>query len=202
MAITNNPDFQSALEVFYVTMLQEIYWSEIHQVEVLQTMSTAASADALKESFSRHQQQSQTHVERLEKVFGMMTIPAEAEPSIGLQGLFDEGWQVIDETQEGSAQRDVALIIAAQKVEHYEIACYGSLVTLSRTLGRNDIADILVLSLNEEKDTDSLLTGIAEGNINYEASQEPSPELSGQQAEQKDSASMEQQRKEALTERD
>ena len=164
----------SKLDDFFITMLSEIYWSEQNLVNVLSTMAEAATTAELKEAFIRHKQQTQVHVQRLEEVFSMLGIAAEAEPSVGLQGLFDEGWQVIDETDEGSAQRDVALIIAAQKVEHYEMACYGSLITLARTLGQIEVAEHLMPTLTEEKETDALLTIIAEANINAEASEEPS----------------------------
>jgi len=164
--------FHSKLEEFFITMLQEVYWSEKHLVNVLNSMSEAATTTELKEAFHTHREQTATHAQRLEKVFELLELPAQAEPSAGLQGLFDEGWQVIDETEAGTSQRDVALIIAAQKVEHYEITCYGSLITLARTLARFDVAEALIPTLNEEKETDALLTGIAEGSINYEASQE------------------------------
>lgn len=169
----------SKLEEFFVTLLQEIYWSEQHLVTVLDTMSEAATTSELKQAFNNHRDQTRAHIERLEKTFGELNLPPQAEPSAGLQGLFDEGWQVIDETQEGSAQRDVALIIAAQKVEHYEIATYGSIVTLAQTLGRKKIAELLQPTLNEEKETDLLLTEIAEGRINFEASQEPATSENG-----------------------
>jgi ferritin-like metal-binding protein YciE len=175
----NNDMMNSKLEEFFVTLLQEIYWSEQHLVTVLSTMSKAATTSELKNAFDRHRDQTQSHIQRLEDTFGKLNLPPQAEPSAGLQGLFDEGWQVIDETQEGSAQRDVALIIAAQKVEHYEIATYGSIVTLARTLGRNEIAELLQPTLNEEKETDLLLTEIAEGRINYQASQEPATTENG-----------------------
>jgi ferritin-like metal-binding protein YciE len=213
METVNNSSLNSSLEVFMLTMLQEMYWSEVHLVNVLDTMHQVASTTGLKEAFANHRQQTQTHVQRLENVFQLLQMPAEPEMSVGLQGLFDEGWQVIDESQEGSAQRDAALIIAAQKVEHYEIACYGSMVTLARTIGRNDIANILIPTLQEEKETDLLLTGIAEGSINEAASEEPAEPMSqagDQPAGRRQfatsdvdiDADAEQQRKEALTERD
>jgi ferritin-like metal-binding protein YciE len=163
----------SKLDDFFVTMLSEIYWAEQNLVNVLSSMAIAASENELSNAFLQHRDQTQTHIQRLEKVFSQLGISAEPVPSIGLQGLFDEGWQVIDESEEGSAQRDVALIIAAQKVEHYEISCYGSLVTLARTLRQTEVADILALTLQEEKETDSLLTIIAESHINEDASEEP-----------------------------
>ena len=173
MATNENHGVNSKLQQFFTTALQEIYWSEQNLVNVLNTMTDAATTSELKKAFEEHKRQTQEHAQRLEQVFQLLDLPPQAEPSAGLQGLFDEGWQVIDETEEGSANRDVALIIAAQKVEHYEIACYGSLITLARTLGKNDIADILAPTLSEEKETDLLLTDIAEGKINHQASKEP-----------------------------
>lgn len=169
---TNPTTLNSALQEFFVTALQELYWSEINLVNVLKTMAEAATTAELKEAFSQHRQQTDQHARALENVFGLLALEAQQEPSAGLQGLFDEGWQVIDETERGSAQRDVALIIAAQKVEHYEIACYGSLITLAKTLGHREIAEILQPILDEEKQTDAILTSIAESGINREASQE------------------------------
>jgi ferritin-like metal-binding protein YciE len=169
---TQNDAVNSKLQEYFVTGLQEIYWSETNLVKVLTTMSEAATSQELKEAFELHKTQTKTQVERLEQAFAILALPPQAEPSAGLQGLFDEGWQVIDESEEGSAQRDVALIIAAQKVEHYEIACYGSLITLAKTLGHNEVANILGPTLAEEKETDQTLTRIAEGGINAEATQE------------------------------
>lgn len=173
MEILAGSMIHSKLDDFFVTMLSEIYWSEQNLVNVLSSMADAATKEELREAFLTHKQQTRVHAERLEQVFSILGIPPEPVPSVGLQGLFDEGWQVIDETDEGSAQRDVALIIAAQKVEHYEMACYGSLVTLARTLGQIEVANILTPTLEEEKETDAMLTIIAEANINAEASEEP-----------------------------
>ena len=136
MSTQTNTNANTKLEQFFSTALQEIYWSEVNLVNVLTTMKQAATNPELQEAFEKHTEQTRTHVQRLEEAFSQLNIPAQAEPSAGLQGLFDEGWQVIDESEEGSAQRDVALIIAAQKVEHYEIACYGSLLTLAKRLIR------------------------------------------------------------------
>jgi ferritin-like metal-binding protein YciE len=172
---TNSSTLNSALQEFFVTALQEIYWSEVNMANTLATMTEAATTQELKKSFDLHRQQTETHARALENVFSLLALPPQQEPSAGLQGLFDEGWQVIDETEQGSAQRDVALIIAAQKVEHYEIACYGSLITLAKTLGHHEIAKILQPVLEEEKETDAILTSIAEAGINVQASQEAVP---------------------------
>lgn len=177
METTERETAHSKLEVFFNTMLQEIYWSETHLISVLATMRDESTTDALKECFSTHLHQTNTQVQRLDEVFTLLKLPVQPELSAGLQGIFDEGWQVIDETEAGTAQRDVALIIAAQKVEHYEMACYGSLATLARTLGKQEVAGLLEDTLAEEKETDALLTEIAENSINYLASEEPVEEL-------------------------
>jgi ferritin-like metal-binding protein YciE len=162
----------SILFDFFLTSLQELYWAETHLAEVLNSMSTAATTTQLQEAFIEHREETEIHKQRLEEVFSLLAIPPQMQRCMGLQGLFDEGWKVIDETREGTAQRDVALIIAAQKVEHYEIASYGSLITLARTMGQNQIADLLVPTLEEEKETDLALTTIAEASINADATRE------------------------------
>jgi ferritin-like metal-binding protein YciE len=175
MTTVTGPDMtavHSTLEVFFNTMLQEIYWSETNLINVLNSMADAATSQKLKQAFEKHAQQTQTHVSRVEEVFSMLGADVYQKHCIGLQGLFDEGWGVIDETEPGSSQRDVALTIAAQKVEHYEMACYGSLVTLAKTLGRTDVAELLVETLIEEKETDAELTILAESNFNPAASKE------------------------------
>jgi ferritin-like metal-binding protein YciE len=89
-----------------------------------------------------------------------------------MDGIVDEGEEIISDTEDGTATRDVGLIFAGQKVEHYEIASYGGMVSLAKTLGYHEVADLLILTLNEEKTADDLLTGIAENHVNYEAAGE------------------------------
>jgi ferritin-like metal-binding protein YciE len=170
---TDPTTLNSALQEFFVTSLQEMYWSELNLRKSLTTMTEEATTAILKQAFQTHGEETDMHAKALEKVFALLGIPAQPEPCVGLQGLFDEGWQVIDETERGTAQRDVALIIAAQKVEHYEIASYGSLITLANTLGHKEIVELLEPVLAEEKETDAILTSIAKSGINAEASHEP-----------------------------
>ena len=177
---TNSSTLNSALQEFFVTALQEIYWSEVNMANTLATMTEAATTQELKKSFDLHRQQTETHARALENVFSLLALPPQQEPSAGLQGLFDEGWQVIDETEQGSAQRDVALIIAAQKVEHYEIASYGTLATFAEIMGHQDAKDLLGQTLDEEKEADEKLTQVA-GEINFEAETEQGGE--GQEQE-------------------
>jgi ferritin-like metal-binding protein YciE len=175
MSEQHNAGTNPKLQEFFVTSLEQLYWAETHLVSVLTTMSKAATDPSLKQAFDLHSQQTTQHKERLDKVFNLLNLPAKSEPSIGLQGLFNEGWQVIDETGDGSALRDVALIVAAQKFEHYEIACYGSLITLAKTIGQTEIAKILVPTLNEEKETDESLLNfmISQSTYNIMRFKEP-----------------------------
>jgi len=163
----------SKLAVFFHNMINEMYWVEKHLGEVLNTMKQTATTEALQEAFDTHKKETKVQFERIEQIFKEINMPLDEKPSIGMQGLFDEGWQVINETEDGSFQRDVALIIAAQKVEHYEIASYGSLINLATLLGFTKCVKLLQQSLQEEKETDLKLSQLAERQINQSAKDEP-----------------------------
>lgn len=163
---------QTAFEKLFEDLLKDIYWAEQHLVEALQIMSEAATTEALQDAFEEHMHQTQRHVGRLEKVFSLLGKEAQAKKCEAMEGLIKEGKEIIKSTEEGSMTRDAGLIIAAQKVEHYEIASYGSLVQVALTLGHDKIASILELTLNEEEDTDHLLTDIAETDVNPMADHE------------------------------
>jgi ferritin-like metal-binding protein YciE len=105
-------------------------------------------------------------------VFELLGKKAQAKKCDAMAGITEEGAGIIEETEKGTATRDVGLILAAQKVEHYEIATYGGLAQLARTLGYTEVASILETTLGEEKEADTLLTDIAENSVNYEASEE------------------------------
>jgi ferritin-like metal-binding protein YciE len=162
----------SMLLELFTDEIKDIYWAEKHLVKALPKMQKAATSEELQNAFATHLEQTQTHVTRLEQVFEMLEEKAVAKKCEAMEGLVAEAQGVIEDTDEGTATRDVGLIIAAQKVEHYEIACYGSLVTLAKTLDRDDIADVLAETLDEEEETDELLTEIAEDGVNYEATVE------------------------------
>lgn len=166
----------SMLQDFFTDELKDIYWAEKHLVKVLPKMKKAATTEELQSAIEDHLEVTKTHVERLEEVFELLGKKATAKKCDAMAGITEEGEGIIDETEEGTATRDVGLIMAAQKVEHYEIATYGGLVQLARTLGHEDIADILETTLNEEKEADELLTEIAENNVNYQSSEEESEE--------------------------
>lgn len=165
-------DPKSSLLNFFVDEVKDIYWAEKHLIKALPKMKKAATSPELQDAFETHLQQTQEHVARLEEVFNLLGEKPQAKKCDAMEGLIQEGEGVIEDTEDGSATRDVGLIVSAQKVEHYEIATYGGLAQLAKTLGRDDIKEILGATLSEEKETDELLTGIAENNINYEASEE------------------------------
>jgi ferritin-like metal-binding protein YciE len=160
------------LEKFFFDSLKDIYYAEQQLTKALPKMEKAATTEELKEAFSDHLHQTQKHIKRLEKVFTTLGKKAEGKKCEAIDGLVKEADTIINETEAGTMTRDVALIIAAQKVEHYEIAAYGGLVELALTMQLNEVSDILDTTLMEEEDTDRLLTDIAENNINMQAEQE------------------------------
>lgn len=162
----------SMLTDFFNAQLKDIYWAEKHLVKALTKMKKAASSEELVSAFEEHLEVTKQHVVRLEKIFDLLGHKAQAKKCDAMEGLTKEGDSIIEETQEGTATRDVGLIFAAQKVEHYEIATYGSLHQLALTLEYSEIADLLDSTLNEEKEADKTLTSIAKTKVNYEAMEE------------------------------
>jgi len=160
------------LEKFFEDSLKDIYWAEKHLTKALPKMQKAATTDELKNAIQEHTKQTEEHVSRLEQVFELLGKKAQAKKCDAMEGLLKEGDSIVEETEDGSMTRDVGIIMAAQKVEHYEIATYGGLVQLATTMGKDDVAEILNQTLEEEKETDQLLTEIAENNINWEAEME------------------------------
>jgi len=164
----------SPLEKFFLDQLQDIYYAEKKILQSLPKMQSAATTEELKEAFEDHLHQTQRHVRRLEKVFETIDQNAEGKKCEAIEGIAREVESIINETEEGTMTRDAALIIAAQKVEHYEIATYGGLVQLAITMQLHDAADLLDKTLVEEEDTDAHLTEIAENSINLRAEHEGS----------------------------
>lgn len=160
------------LEKFVVDMLKDIYYAEKHLLKAMPKMMKAATSDTLKKAFTDHIEVTRQQVTRLEQAFEIMGKKPQAKKCDAMDGLIAESMSVIEETEKGTMTRDVGLIVSAQKAEHYEIASYGSLVQLTRTMGQDEIADLLEQTLQEEKDTDQLLTQIAENDINLQAEEE------------------------------
>jgi ferritin-like metal-binding protein YciE len=167
-----NAQGNSQLEKFFLDSLKDIYWAEKHLTKALPKMQKAATTEELQSAIEEHITQTEEHVSRLEQVFELLGKKPQAKKCEAMEGLVKEGESVVEETEDGSMTRDVGIIVAAQKVEHYEIATYGGLVQLAKTMGEEDIASILAQTLEEEKQTDLGLTEIAENNINWEAEQE------------------------------
>ncbi len=159
----------SMLHEFFMDALKDIYWAEKALVKGLQKMAKNTTSEDLRTAFEDHREVTQVQIERLEQVFEMMGKKAQAKKCPAMQGLLEESVETIEETEDDTYTRDCALIVSAQKAEHYEIAAYGSLVTLARAMGHTEAADLLQETLDEEKETDQLLTQIAEGHINEEA---------------------------------
>lgn len=162
----------SRLKEFFIDELKDIYWAEKHIVQTLPKMKKAASSEELKNAFEEHLTATKKHVTRVEKAFELLGEKASAKKCEAMEGIIKEGTSIVDETKEGTATRDVGLVLAAQKVEHYEIATYGGLIQLAKTLGHVDVGNLLHQTLEEEKQADELLTGIAENHINYDAAHE------------------------------
>jgi ferritin-like metal-binding protein YciE len=162
----------SQLEKFFTDSLKDIYWAEKALTKALPKMQKAATTEELKTAIEEHITQTEGQIERLEQVFELFGKKPQAKKCDAMEGLIKEGESIVEETEDGSMTRDAGIIMAAQKVEHYEIATYGGLVSLARTLGNDEAAGLLEETLNEEKQTDEGLTEIAEGSINWAAEQE------------------------------
>jgi ferritin-like metal-binding protein YciE len=166
---------KESLKKIFEELLQDTYNAEKQILKALPELAKAAYNEQLQDAFESHLEQTKRQVERLEKIFDRLRIDKGNEICEALEGLVKEAKEIIDEHEKGIT-RDVALIIAAQKVEHYEIAAYGSLVELADVLGLNRTADILERTLIEEKEADCLLSDIAQ-DVNDEAYEESPAEL-------------------------
>ncbi|HVE60239.1 MAG TPA: ferritin-like domain-containing protein [Chitinophagaceae bacterium] len=175
-ASSGNTDFakeETKLKELFIEELKDIYWAEKHLTKALPKMAKAATSEELRSAFEEHLTITQEQIARVEQTFQILDMTPRAKKCEAMEGLVKEAQGVIEDTDEGSATRDVALIIAGQKVEHYEIATYGSLVQLAKTMGKEEIAELLQLTLDEEKEADETLTELAMSGININAENEP-----------------------------
>jgi ferritin-like metal-binding protein YciE len=163
---------ESALKELFVDSLKDLYWAEKHLTKDLKKLAKAATSEELRTAFETHATETELQVQKLEQVFELIGEKAVAKKCEAMAGLSKEAEELTESTEEGTEVRDVALISAAQKVEHYEIASYGTLKTLANVLGLTDAQSILEEILEEEKKTDVLLTELAEGFINEAAANE------------------------------
>lgn len=170
---TGNQDMpNSQFHELFMNELKDIYWAEKNLVKALGKMQKAATSEELANAISEHQEVTKGHVSRLEQVFELMGQAPRAKKCEAMEGLISEGEEVVSETEEGTAVRDAGIIICSQKIEHYEIAAYGSLRTLAAKMGHNEAAQLFEQTLSEEKEADSTLTQLAESSVNEEASAE------------------------------
>lgn len=158
------------LRELYVDELKDLYSAENQLVKALPKMAKAASSDELRQGFEDHLEQTKGHVQRLEKIFESLDENPKGKKCMGMEGLIKEGSEVMGEDFEG-ALMDAALIGAAQRVEHYEIAAYGTVVEFANVLGESEQASLLKETLDEEKETDEKLTEAAK-EINQQANQD------------------------------
>jgi ferritin-like metal-binding protein YciE len=148
--------------------LKDIYDAEKQLTKALPKLAKKATSEELRQAFEEHLQQTEQHIERLEQAFEQLELPARGKPCEGMKGLIREGQEMIGEAGD-DATRDALMIASAQKVEHYEIASYGSARTWANLLGKTEVASLLEETLEEEKETDKRLTSIAESIVNPEA---------------------------------
>lgn len=168
----NPQETTSLLELFFIEQVKEILAAERQLKEFLPLLRDAAGSPELKEVFDDHLIATVKHAARAEKLLSWFNRDASADKSKAMEGLIAEAIQIINFTKEGTMTRDAALIIAAQKIEHYEMASYGGLIQLAITMKLNDAAELLESTLMEEEEADKLLTDVAETKINIEAEEE------------------------------
>ena len=154
-------------DLFYDT-LKDIYYAERQVLKALPKMARAAQAPELKAAFEKHKEETEGHVERLQQVFEIIGKPARGKTCDAILGIIEEGKSIMDEFK-GTAALDAGLVAAAQAVEHYEIARYGTLKTWAQQMGLNDAARLLDQTLREEIATDQKLTQLAEAEANRKA---------------------------------
>lgn len=158
------------LQDLLIDQLKDLYNAEGQLIKALPRMAKAASHPQLRSAFEKHLKETQGHVTRLEKVFESFGAKARGKKCLAMEGIIAEGKELLDEDAEPDVL-DAGLIGAAQKVEHYEIATYGTVRTYARLLGNNQAATLLQQTLDEEGNTDKKLTQLAESLINIEAAQ-------------------------------
>jgi ferritin-like metal-binding protein YciE len=159
---------EKQLDDLFLDTLKDIYYAERQILKALPKMAKAATSPELKAGFEQHHTETEGQVERLQQVFEILGKPARGKTCDAILGILEEGKEIMDEYK-GAVALDAGLVAAAQAVEHYEIARYGTLVTWAQQLGHTDIAELLSATLEEEKSTDSKLTKLATSAVNAKA---------------------------------
>jgi ferritin-like metal-binding protein YciE len=156
------------LEKLYINELRDLYSAENQLLKALPKMAKGASSAELKEAFENHLAETETHVERLEQIFKDLEENPKGKTCHGMKGLIEEGSEILEEEGEESVL-DAGIIVAAQKVEHYEMAGYGSVRAFAQLLGQEEAAQLLQTTLDEESKANELLNQLAETTVNAEA---------------------------------
>jgi len=159
---------EKTLNDLFVEALKDVYHAEKQILRALPKMAKAAGSEELRQAFQTHREETERQVERLEEVFELVGKPARGKPCQAMQGIIEEGKEVMEDFADSEAL-DAGLIDAAQAVEHYEICRYGTLRTWAMQLGMRDAARLLEETLEEEKKTDELLSKLAESAVNQKA---------------------------------
>lgn len=162
---------ENPLMELFVKELRDIYWAEKHSTKAFPKMARAAQSEELKDAFTTHLEETKGQIERLEQIFKELGMKPIGKKCHAMEGLVKEGEEVLEELEPGYV-RDSALIISAQKAEHYEIASYGSLRTLAELMNMTEVVDLLQETLDEEGATDKKLTEIAVSSVNEDAKEE------------------------------
>lgn len=171
MATTKSKGSTKGLEDLFLDGLKDIYYAEKKITKALPKMAKAAESEELSAGFEKHLAETQTQVERLEQVFEILGKPARGKTCPAIDGILEEGEEIMQEYK-GAPALDAGLVAAAQAVEHYEIARYGTLIAWAGQLGMTDAVDLLKATLAEEEATDEALTELGEGGVNEKALQE------------------------------
>jgi len=169
METKNNKMQNSEFTEFFVDELKDIYWAEQHLAKALPKLHKAATSDELAKAFEKHTKETEEHIKTVEKVFELLGEKAQAKKCDAMDGLLKEADSIIEDTEKDTFTRDAGLILAAQKVEHYEIATYGTLRIFARHLKHTEVENLLEGILQNEKNTDVTLTKIAENSVNKKA---------------------------------
>lgn len=170
-----NSEAAQDLRELFEAQLKDIYWAEKALIKALPKMARQATSEELAAGLTDHLEETRGQIVRLEKVFELLGKKAQAKKCEAMEGLLKEGEGIMEETAQGPV-RDAGIIAAAQKVEHYEIASYGTLAAFATLLGEEEVAELLQETLEEEKAADMKLTEVAESAINLEAAEEEAVE--------------------------
>ncbi len=165
---SSTKEVASTLKEFFIDGLKDIYWAENALVKALPNMFEHATDQKLKTAIKTHLTQTKEQVKRLEQVFESLGLKAEGKKCLAMDGILKEGEEILEETAEGPV-RDAGIIASSQKVEHYEIATYGTLAAFAKTLNERTALTLLLKTLGEEKKSDTLLSTIADTNLNSQA---------------------------------